>query len=92
MINKAGRGKLKFIIGNKSDLKERCVSYSDGEKKAKELGCAFIESSAKTMQNVNEAFQHIVDDLFYSKVPSLNMKHEEMVALKPGVAVQSSCC
>jgi len=47
----------KILIGNKSDMKEqRVVPRERGEALAKELGIPFIESSAKTGENVTEIF------------------------------------
>ena len=38
-----------MLIGNKSDLEEeREVSFQEGETKANEIGCPFMETSAKT--------------------------------------------
>ncbi|KAF2934433.1 hypothetical protein DAI22_04g162400 [Oryza sativa Japonica Group] len=46
-----------MLVGNKSDLSHRrAVSYEEGEQFAKEHGLIFMEASAKTAQNVEEAF------------------------------------
>uniref|UniRef100_A0ACD5UHP4 Uncharacterized protein n=1 Tax=Avena sativa TaxID=4498 RepID=A0ACD5UHP4_AVESA len=46
-----------MLVGNKCDLPhKRVVSYAEGEKFAKEHGLIFVEASAKTAQNVEEAF------------------------------------
>jgi len=46
-----------MLIGNKSDLEhKRAVSTEEGEQFAKENGLIFIETSAKTAANVEEAF------------------------------------
>ncbi len=45
-----------MLIGNKSDLERREVSYEGGAAFAREHGLLFKESSAKTAQNVEEAF------------------------------------
>ncbi|XP_057549578.1 ras-related protein RABB1c [Amaranthus tricolor] len=46
-----------MLIGNKSDLAHRrAVSTEEGEQFAKEHGLIFMECSAKTAQNVEEAF------------------------------------
>ena len=45
------------ILGNKKDLEdERQVSYEEGALLAKSVGAAFIETSAKTGENVDKAF------------------------------------
>ncbi|KAJ6252757.1 ras-related protein rab-2a [Anaeramoeba flamelloides] len=46
-----------MLIGNKSDLeKNRKVSKKEGEEFAKEHNLLFLETSAKTAQNIEEAF------------------------------------
>ena len=46
-----------ILIGNKNDLEnERQVSYQEGESFAKENGLLFLETSAKTANNIAEAF------------------------------------
>eukprot|EP00191_Tetraselmis_sp_GSL018_P013822 CAMPEP_0177582398 /NCGR_PEP_ID=MMETSP0419_2-20121207/2716_1 /TAXON_ID=582737 /ORGANISM="Tetraselmis sp., Strain GSL018" /LENGTH=108 /DNA_ID=CAMNT_0019071617 /DNA_START=648 /DNA_END=971 /DNA_ORIENTATION=- len=46
-----------MLIGNKSDLNHRrAVSTEEGEAFAKEHGLVFLETSAKTAHNVEEAF------------------------------------
>lgn len=46
-----------MLIGNKSDLDhKRAVSYEEGEKFANENGLTFLETSAKTAKNVEQAF------------------------------------
>ncbi|TVU47736.1 hypothetical protein EJB05_07345 [Eragrostis curvula] len=46
-----------ILVGNKCDLShERAVSYEEGQEFAEKHGLIFMESSAKTNQNVEEAF------------------------------------
>lgn len=46
-----------MLIGNKSDLDaRRQVSTEEGERFAKDNGLIFLETSAKTSHNVEEAF------------------------------------
>ncbi|CAN6729295.1 unnamed protein product [Malus baccata var. baccata] len=46
-----------MLIGNKCDLSHRrAVSKEEGEQFAKENGLLFLEASARTAQNVEEAF------------------------------------
>ncbi|CAL4996445.1 unnamed protein product [Urochloa decumbens] len=45
------------LVGNKCDLSDRrAVSYEEGERFAKKHGLFFMEASAKTAHNVEEAF------------------------------------
>ncbi|KAJ3413332.1 hypothetical protein HDV05_008182 [Chytridiales sp. JEL 0842] len=49
------------LIGNKADIPEsRKVQKWEAEAKAKEWGCTYLETSAKTRQNVDEAYQILV--------------------------------
>jgi len=44
-----------MLIGNKSDLEsKRAVSYAEGEAFAQQHGLFFMETSAKTADNVEE--------------------------------------
>ncbi|XP_067949169.1 ras-related protein Rab6-like isoform X1 [Watersipora subatra] len=46
-----------MLVGNKTDLSDkRQISTEEGEKKAKELGVMFIETSAKAGYNVKQCF------------------------------------
>ncbi|PIK56321.1 putative circularly permutated Ras protein 1 [Apostichopus japonicus] len=50
-----------ILCGNKSDLEsERQVPAADGEKEAKARGIAFMETSAKTGENVTLAFEELL--------------------------------
>lgn len=52
---------LIVLVGNKSDLDhKRTVGISEGRMLAKKLGCGFIETSAKTRTNVEEAFYKVI--------------------------------
>ena len=56
--NKSNIGKI--LLGNKSDLEEsRQVSKEEAEQLAKDLGCPYIEASAKTGENINETISEI---------------------------------
>ena len=50
-----------MLVGNKSDKAvERAVSSQEGYALAKELGCEFVEASAKNCINVEKAFYDVV--------------------------------
>ena len=60
---------LPFImIGNKCDLVEsRVISTEKGQELAEQLGVSFLETSAKTRQNVDEMFVAIVRQIIQYK-------------------------
>jgi len=54
----------KLLIGNKCDLEyKRTVDKAAGEELASSMGMKFIEASAKTAHNVDEAFKQLAKDL-----------------------------
>ena len=55
-----------ILIGNKADLdnNERQISYEEGKEYADTKGFHFYETSAKTGQNIIEAFNDIFEQLF----------------------------
>lgn len=53
-----------MLVGNKCDKAfEREVSKEEGAALARQFGCEFIETSAKTAQNVERLFVHLVRSL-----------------------------
>lgn len=79
-----------MLIGNKSDLEKREVSYEEGEKFAQENGLIFLETSAKTAQNVEEAFlqtaQKIYDNIQSGQYDLSNDAHGIKVGMPPGTS------
>ncbi|KAF5750435.1 Ras-related protein RABC2a [Tripterygium wilfordii] len=62
---------VKMLVGNKIDKdSEKAVSREEGMALAKELGCLFLESSAKTRENVERCFQEVALKILESH-PSL---------------------
>lgn len=54
----------RIIVGNKTDLKGRKVSQEEGKKLAKELGCQFVECSAKENSvGVEFAFKKLLEEI-----------------------------
>ena len=54
-----------ILIWNKNDLEDkREVLKEQGEEKAKSFGCAFLETSALSGDNINKGFEMMVKDVF----------------------------
>eukprot|EP01094_Clydonella_sp_ATCC50884_P013863 TRINITY_DN2417_c0_g1_i1.p1 TRINITY_DN2417_c0_g1~~TRINITY_DN2417_c0_g1_i1.p1 ORF type:complete len:187 (-),score=47.01 TRINITY_DN2417_c0_g1_i1:379-939(-) len=72
------------LVGNKADLAdERAVPKDEAEGLAKSWGVEYFETSAKTRQNVEEAFYHVVRMI-------REMVKEEPVVEKPKAS--GGCC
>lgn len=88
---------VKVLVGNKVDREsERAVSREEGIALAKDLGCLFLECSAKTRENVGHCFEELA--LKIMEVPSL-LEEGSTVAkrniLKQKQEIQApppSCC
>ncbi|KAL0233392.1 hypothetical protein PCE1_001908 [Barthelona sp. PCE] len=50
-----------IICGNKCDLEDehRVITFAEGQTLAEELGCLFLETSAKEMVNIEETFHDL---------------------------------
>ena len=60
----AAEGTVKLLVGNKSDrTADKVVSESQAKEFADELGIPFIETSAKSSKNVEEAFLTMAGEL-----------------------------
>ncbi|KAJ3178942.1 Ras- protein Rab-6A [Geranomyces variabilis] len=89
-----GNDVIIVLVGNKTDLSEkRQVSTEEGEKKAKEFGVMYIETSAKAGYNVKALFRKIANAL-----PGMeeNAPDPQMIDVKLNPATQkpaegSSC-
>ena len=82
----ANKNVYKILIGNKCDLEEkRAVTYQEGKDFADSNGMKFIETSAKTCQQVNEAFEALTQEIIKittNKGPSVSeQKKKEKILL-----------
>lgn len=60
----ASEGTCKLLVGNKSDrTADRLVTAEQAKEFADELGIAFLETSAKSAKNVEEAFLTMAGEL-----------------------------
>ena len=90
-----------LLIGNKSDLEDkRAVKKEEGEDKARENEIAFLETSALTTDNIEKAFNEILNKVYeaYKTLEGENVEIEfddkKMIDLKevPKEEEKSTCC
>ncbi|XP_020968895.1 ras-related protein RABB1b isoform X2 [Arachis ipaensis] len=74
-----------MLIGNKCDLSHRrAVSKEEGEQFAKENGLLFLEASARTAQNVEEAFIKTAAKILQNIQEGVIDVSNESFGIKPG--------
>lgn len=60
-----------MIVGNKRDVKPelRVVSVAEGQKLGQDLKCGWIETSARSSENVANAFELMIAEVEKSQEP-----------------------
>jgi Ras-related protein Rab-1A len=84
----------KLLIGNKSDRSDRAVSEGEGAALAKELGgMPFLETSARTSDNVEAAFIKMAENLIAMR-QQVEAEPREKVSLDaaPAKKAGGGCC
>ena len=88
----------KLLIGNKSDRTDRVVTEAEGGALAKELQMPFIETSARTADNVEAAFTKMAERLIKLKAnkeeegAAGKLKLEKQQEQTKGGAGGGKCC
>jgi len=73
-----------MLVGNKCDrVTEREVSTQEGSALARELGCDFVEASAKNCVNVEKAFYDVVRQLRKQRQQSFGQNNKSSRGEKP---------
>mmetsp|Transcript_13038 Transcript_13038/g.22362 ORF Transcript_13038/g.22362 Transcript_13038/m.22362 type:complete len:214 (-) Transcript_13038:1174-1815(-) len=97
----ASEGTCKLLVGNKCDrVADRAVTTEQAKEFADDLGVAFLETSAKTAKNVEEAFLTMAGELIKQRQAKLaanggkdaNTGKGGKVMLGPGQKNTSGCC
>ena len=91
---KANKNTVLLLVGNKCDLEdERKVSFQEGKDFADNNGIKFIETSAKTNQNVDEAFEILIDEVIKNNKDILKKINNNIILTKKNVYKKKvGCC
>ena len=85
-----------IIIGNKCDIDQskRQISFEEGKKYAENKGYHFYETSAKTGENVEKAFNDIFEQLFtcFEEEITGKSKYNKGVTLNNQKEKKKRCC
>ena len=88
-----------ILIGNKNDLEERReVSKELGENKAKSFEVAFMETSAKTGDNIEAAFKSLVDDVYnkfhtnFESITQVEIMRGKTIKIAETKTEKKKCC
>ena len=83
-----------LLVGNKCDKEdERQVTREEGEEQARKLGLVFLETSAKTSVNIDEAFKEMTKQLLneLAKKPKEASKTQQIELKKPSNESKGCC-
>lgn len=82
----ACEGVMKILVGNKCDIEERrVISTEQGKELAAQLGMQFMETSAKTAQNVEHLFTSLAAQVKSKIEETANAKASSVLNLSKAV-------
>ena len=89
----AAEGTVKLLVGNKSDrTADKVVTESQAKEFADELGIPFIETSAKSSKNVEEAFLTMAGELIRQRDARGGGNENTGIDLNGDKKTGSNCC
>eukprot|EP00823_Brevimastigomonas_motovehiculus_P004412 TRINITY_DN290_c0_g1_i1.p1 TRINITY_DN290_c0_g1~~TRINITY_DN290_c0_g1_i1.p1 ORF type:complete len:207 (+),score=44.89 TRINITY_DN290_c0_g1_i1:111-731(+) len=99
VLTQAEEGCSMIIVGNKLDLVEensslRKVETEEAKRYAISINASFIEVSARSGKNVNEAFSQVIADCYEKQAAAINSKDKKDTLTLSSVDSQkkSGCC
>ena len=89
----AAEGTVKLLVGNKSDrTADKVVTETQAKEFADELGIPFIETSAKSSKNVEEAFLTMAGELIRQRDARGGGNDSNGIDLNGEKKTASGCC
>ena len=92
--NNAHSNIVTMLIANKADLEDKIISTEEGYRFAQDNGFLFMETSAKTGMNVNEAFQTAAREVRDRVLRGLLTLDAQNISFRGGQPVpqKKGCC
>lgn len=89
----AAEGTVKLLVGNKSDrTADKVVTEAQAKEFADDLGIPFIETSAKSSKNVEEAFLTMAGELIRQRDSRGGSNESIGIDLNGEKKVSGGCC
>jgi len=86
----------KLLIGNKNDMEEkRQITYNEGKEFASINGMEFFETSAKTADKIQDAFELLAKDIMRTVSKNKTVPKKDPIKLEPGTNLnleKKKCC
>lgn len=99
ITDNADHGVQVLMVGNKNDLTEnRQVTAEEQEKLCSQFGFPFIETSALTGENIDGAFNLLVDNILKNEIKIKKSKEIELNTIKDNIVIKNKpkekkkCC
>lgn len=88
----ATKDTCKLLIGNKNDRSDKAVSTKEGAALAEELGMPFLETSARTAENVERAFTKMAEELIEMRAKAAPSEEADVALISPKKTGKGKCC
>ena len=82
---------VKILLGNKCDLEE-VVSEKEGQHKSEKLGLIQMDTSSKSAQNVDLAFEKLAAEMIARKKDAPELERNSIVALPKEIKPETNTC
>ena len=91
-LNNITNNPVIILIGNKNDLENRVVSHEEGISIAKKYNLLYIETSAKTLVNINLAFIELSKHIYINLNLENNNFENTGIRIFKNIELEKKCC
>ena len=79
-----------ILVGNKSDLSNRRVTYSEGQALADKLGIEYIETSAKKFSNIQLVYDRLAKNIYEKMKSGKLVLEDNIINLKNSFSIMDN--